>query len=325
MQRNALQRLYDCRRALAATALVLCLPFAYADGPDAHHTHGAPAAPVALTLEGQLEFFDRKASPADLAGWYANAGSIVQFRVESWNGSARSAFGAAPDKVVVQLHVNGAPIEHEFDYAAQTVKIDGHGVKLEADDVQVLRTFYPMIEKALYENETAQRDASSRDLTLPRAQDALQRLATMYSEAPVGAVLGQRTVTAPKESAAAPEQRRSIVPGQAAVQAGTLQGEACQADGGDGITNLSNPCSAERWRDAYHDADHCYWSTYEAYGENQASCQGRCGAGCGWLGGRGAWTVDCHDHDMCETFHDANCGDEWDEAANDYLLGINRC
>lgn len=313
MQRNALQYLHGCRRALAATALALCIPYAVA------HEHAAPSAPAAVTLEGQLEFFDRKASPADIAGWYANAGSLVAFRVESWNASRRSAFGETPDKVTVRIEVNGSAIDHEFDYTQQAVKIDGHASKLEADDVQVLRTFYPMLEKTLYE--------TARGATLPNAQDALHRIATMYSEAPVGAVIGQRTVTAPAVSGTEPEgRRRSIVPGaHAAAPTQALAGEACQVDGGDGITNLSNPCSAERWRDAYHDADHCYWSTYEAYGENQASCQGRCGAGCGWLGGRGAWTVDCHDHDMCETYHDANCGDEWDEAANDYLLGINRC
>jgi hypothetical protein len=317
MQRNAVKRLHRYRRALAAAALALCMP-ALADD----HTHEAKAAPAAVVLEGQLEFFDRKASPADVAGWYANAGSVVQFRAENWNGDARSVPGATPDKVVVTLEVNGAAIEHRFDYTLLTVAIDGRGAKLEADDVAVLGSFYPMLEKALYESLQGQ----ERNPTLPRAQDALFRVATMYSEAPVGAVIGQRTLTTPKETPAAPESRRSLVPSHASAPTAAHAGEACQVDGGSGVTPLSNPCSALRYRDTYHDANHCYWSTNEAYGENQSSCQGRCGAGCGLFGsGTGAWTVDCHDHDMCETYHDADCGDEWNEAADDYLLGAIRC
>lgn len=61
------------------------------------------------------------------------------------------------------------------------------------------------------------------------------------------------------------------------------------------------------------------------------SCMGRCGAGCGW-GAPSAWTKDCLDHDICIVDQngvnggatDTNCGDEFNQAADDYSLGVLR-
>jgi hypothetical protein len=60
-------------------------------------------------------------------------------------------------------------------------------------------------------------------------------------------------------------------------------------------------------------------------------CMGRCGADCGrwWL--PSAWTKDCMDHDQCSAVNnssggssDSNCGDEFDEAADDWIFGVVR-
>ena len=60
-------------------------------------------------------------------------------------------------------------------------------------------------------------------------------------------------------------------------------------------------------------------------------CMGRCGADCGrwWL--PSAWTKDCMDHDQCSNKNnssggssDSNCGDEFDEAADDWIFGVVR-
>lgn len=60
-------------------------------------------------------------------------------------------------------------------------------------------------------------------------------------------------------------------------------------------------------------------------------CMGRCGGGCGrwWI--PSAWTKDCMDHDQCSNVNnssggssDANCGDEFNEAADDYVFGVVR-
>ncbi|XLS28623.1 hypothetical protein ACJD0Z_15660 [Flavobacteriaceae bacterium M23B6Z8] len=60
-------------------------------------------------------------------------------------------------------------------------------------------------------------------------------------------------------------------------------------------------------------------------------CIGRCGVECGrwWI--PSAWTKDCLDHDQCSLKNnstsgplDRNCGDEYTEAADDYLFGVVR-
>lgn len=61
------------------------------------------------------------------------------------------------------------------------------------------------------------------------------------------------------------------------------------------------------------------------------SCMGRCGGGCGW-GAPSAWAKDCLDHDICivdqdgknDLANDANCGDEFRHAADDYTFGVLR-
>jgi hypothetical protein len=56
-------------------------------------------------------------------------------------------------------------------------------------------------------------------------------------------------------------------------------------------------------------------------------CMGRCGVDCGW-GAPSAWTQDCLDHDACSyqkqsksKRHDLDCGDEFDQAADDWIAG----
>ncbi|WP_108803009.1 hypothetical protein [Aquimarina sp. Aq107] len=60
-------------------------------------------------------------------------------------------------------------------------------------------------------------------------------------------------------------------------------------------------------------------------------CMGRCGGDCGrwWI--PSAWTKDCMDHDQCSNVNNAsggsgdrNCGDEFNEAADDYVFGVIR-
>ncbi|MCB1170759.1 MAG: hypothetical protein KDK25_10510 [Leptospiraceae bacterium] len=60
-------------------------------------------------------------------------------------------------------------------------------------------------------------------------------------------------------------------------------------------------------------------------------CMGRCGGDCGQWWIPSAWTKDCMDHDQCSHKNyssggssDPNCGDEFDEAADDWLQGVWR-
>ncbi|MCB1167008.1 MAG: hypothetical protein KDK33_12680 [Leptospiraceae bacterium] len=60
-------------------------------------------------------------------------------------------------------------------------------------------------------------------------------------------------------------------------------------------------------------------------------CMGRCGPDCGSWWAASSWTKDCMDHDQCSHKNyssggssDPNCGDEFDEAADDWLQGVWR-
>ncbi len=65
---------------------------------------------------------------------------------------------------------------------------------------------------------------------------------------------------------------------------------------------------------------------------NGNRCLGRCGSGCpGIFTLASAWTKDCLDHDQCGRVlggstnpFDSNCGDEYAQAADDYLFGVIR-
>lgn len=65
-----------------------------------------------------------------------------------------------------------------------------------------------------------------------------------------------------------------------------------------------------------------------AHWPNGYGCMGRCGADCGgWL--PSSWTKDCMDHDACSARNsasggasDPNCGDEYNEAADDWTFGV---
>lgn len=60
-------------------------------------------------------------------------------------------------------------------------------------------------------------------------------------------------------------------------------------------------------------------------------CMGRCGGACGW-GAPSSWAKDCLDHDICIVDQDGsnglsgdpNCGNEFNQAADDYAFGVLR-
>ena len=76
--------------------------------------------------------------------------------------------------------------------------------------------------------------------------------------------------------------------------------------------------------------DHSKWIKVNSKAGSGYGCMGRCGGGCGW-GAPSAWTKDCMDHDQCSWENgssggasDSNCGDEFNEAADDWAFGVIR-
>ncbi|MGH8650744.1 MAG: hypothetical protein ACREYE_00560 [Gammaproteobacteria bacterium] len=196
----------------------------------------------ATQLEGRVEFFPGSPS-SEISGLFDHAGSIIYFQSHGTTAGKESGDQITPDKVTIRLEVNGAILDHEFDYAAQTMTTNGHGAMLYPDHVRVLRAFYPVIEKALYEPVLSDQKNTTGEITLAHPADALHRIATMYSEVPVGTVLGERKVTsqsdlevydAPALSDTAPFNAEPLV--------GDRQEASCQVNSGDGIESLFGRC-----------------------------------------------------------------------------------
>lgn len=290
----------------------------------------------ATQLEGRVEFFPGSPS-SEISGLFDHAGSIIYFQSHGTTAGKESGDQITPDKVTIRLEVNGAILDHEFDYAAQTMTTNGHGAMLYPDHVRVLRAFYPVIEKALYEPVLSDQKNTTGEITLAHPADALHRIATMYSEVPVGTVLGERKVTsqsdlevydAPALSDTAPFNAEPLV--------GDRQEASCQVNSGDGISRYSDAvCTELRVARQDHDArSHCLAGGDENIGCKESTCKARCGAGCGWAG-RGVYTKDCNDHDWCVHYHPEggspanpshnDCGDEWGDAINDFSFGFSQC
>ena len=71
-------------------------------------------------------------------------------------------------------------------------------------------------------------------------------------------------------------------------------------------------------------------TTKYGFGHSGYDCMGRCGGDCGW-GAPSAWCKDCLDHDECSVknrssggSNDRHCGDEFNEAMDDWLWGVLR-
>lgn len=217
-------------------------------------------------------------------GSYVHAGSVIGFRSELLE----------PQHATLRLDVNGAVIEVDLDMGAQVVESDGH-----------LNALYPEDRAALI----AMRDALME--ARPEITDQLHGLllvrhADRLAEAPTGVTLDRRVV-------------------DIAAVAGDSFRDRADADGcgEDGAVCL---WGTDGWDYAVYDPGNdgtCVWR-WAQYGESQANCSGRCGAGCNhWFDDDYTW--DCFDHDRCvdhyggsSMWDNSNCGDEFWEADDDY-------
>lgn len=271
--------------ALAVAALLLLLS-----------TGAAVAAPVDRGL-GTLEIGSR--GPAEISGQFGRAGSLLFF----------SSRRVAASLIVVQVQVNGVVLDASMSLEPWEVNWTGHGSALFRHDRDTLLAFTRRLDERLAPQTRA----------LPPHEDILRRLAHFWAEAPVGQTLGEQRVTKP--AAGRPDPR---FPGESPFAAV----EGCYIPENNGVTLFS--CTFQN-KVVCHDADnggHCF--TCEAV---PAGCGGSCLAECG-PGCFGTNTVswDCGDHDRCCQHHggctnpfDSNCGDEYFEAADDFISGIFNC
>ncbi|MEO6064166.1 MAG: hypothetical protein ABIP49_00100 [Lysobacterales bacterium] len=304
---------------LVAMAVTAAEPARQAVIPHEHQSsleRGAKAEQLAES--GQITLSSAKRTSDDVSGTLTSPSGVMSFQTASSTSGISTAKGATPTRVEVILEVNGAVLHHVVDDANGTVTIStAETVTLGKRDVNILKTFQQEFARAALTAETF--------YSMPRATEMLWRLSEMYSEAPVGITLARVNVINLKPD---PEQQADFdgaVPSQA---------KACGQSGG-GFIDLhdqGNVCDkGHLWRSEAHDycPQHGYiTNSHQDFGCATSGCYGRCGSGCGPLNGQGAWQKDCLDHDVCNRTHGeqfGGCGDEWNEAADDYLNGTIHC
>lgn len=249
-------------------------------------------AASAVDLAGEGLALERGAST--LSGAFAKDGTRVEFRSEALSPEATRLFVA----------LNGKRFDFEADFTQGILHSDGHGAVLAAAEREVLAGFARTLGSYLVQGPFAPHE----QLVAVQAE--------YWSEAPEGYVH--------------PSKRMRL--GLPAIE-----GERSSlSNANDGVTCITKGTT----RTAYYDnkAGTVYsqsvtvnsnWGT-NSCGAGDYSCMGRCGAACGW-GAPSSYTLDCLDHDLCSHNlcasgggSDANCGDEYNQAQDDWTMGVVR-
>lgn len=297
---------------------------------DPAYAPEVPAEPGQLRMRATAA---KAVTSDDIAGDMRTPSGALSFQTTSLSAGKAAGAGVAPERVRVRLEVNGALIDHEIDYASGTMTVRTvERVVIDEADRAVLRTFQNELGRALSDQGDMQR--------MPKSKDFLWRLAEMYSEVPLGRKFAPEWVVrrddATKIEPSAPALPEPRLPFARDTGKGLeVVAAACAERSGGGFTNLrdiANVCDDDVAFTRSSSHDYCPAHGYSAksvrYGCSASSCAGRCGAGCGVADGVGAWYQDCLDHDVCNRDHNSQlgaCGDEFNEAADDYAFGAISC
>lgn len=228
-----------------------------------------------------------------ISGAFSKDGSRIDFQSEALPGEAARLF----------VTVNGKRFDFEADFAQGVLSSDGHGAVLSAGDRQALATFASTLGTYLMEQGA------------PQQHELLVAVEAEYwSESPEGYVHQAKSMQA-----------------QGGGQRSAL------GNGDDGITCVTKNTTRTAYYDRGTSGTLAYksvvvnsnWGT-NVCGGGDYSCMGRCGGGCGW-GAPSAYTLDCLDHDTCSHdlcsssgASDTNCGDEYNQAQDDWTWGVSR-
>lgn len=238
-----------------------------------------------------------------------------------------------PSRAVLRLKVGNVVLDAEADLAADTRTLDGHDHGLTFDERMALVELTGELERSL--------DPYRRRLS-PH-EDFLFRLVSYWAEAPVGWPLQRRVIPLLRPLAPAMTQQASghaCLFGDESENLGDFTDDCgdedwCGCESETGIRYLEAGCACYPYA-LEHDAAniHCFGvETVVAGCSLDAECLGRCGPGCGvfFVDGKGSYTYDCAEHDRCCRRHggcliqNLQCGDEFDDAADDFLVGAQSC
>ena len=209
------------------------------------------------------------------------------------------------DVYALDLNISGKSFAATVDYRAGSIELAGHGQSLRDVEAESLNSAAVELAETLYP-ETADPDAI---LSVTLAENTLVRVLDFLSYIPPGYELGYETILSNPDGEVAETPKRRGNDGVTCVTRGRTYSIAWDDRGG----NRSVRDVAGRDRGGNY------------------NCMARCGAGCGRWWVPSSWTLDCFEHDECSRRNnssggasDANCGDEWLEAADDWTFGVIR-
>ncbi|MEM6802376.1 MAG: hypothetical protein AAF696_13285 [Bacteroidota bacterium] len=197
-----------------------------------------------------------------------------------------------------QIQLNNKSFEGQISYLSQEITIDGHEEILSGEELLALHKSAIAIGEHILEA----RELKDTEIEVSQAENTLVQVMNYISNAPKNYVYGQLDFKPDVSKGYGNEGIRCIKRGR---------NYTLYYDGSRGRTS-------SRKRAGYN-------------GGGSYGCMGRCGANCGrwWI--PSAWTLDCFEHDECSLRYrasggssDRNCGDEYNEAADDYVFGVIR-
>ncbi len=185
-------------------------------------------------------------------------------------------------------------LEAAINYQNQSIDFDGKDAVLTLDQKETLLDLGKEISKYLFKGETTDQ--------FSMAEFTLLRLLEYWAKSPTGF----------------PHKKTRI--------ASDINENESLQNRNEGITCIRK----NTFVTAEYDDDR--GNIRESILVNGERCIGRCGSGCGsFFTVASAWTKDCLDHDRCGRVNgsstdpfDSECGDEYREAADDYLFGVIR-
>lgn len=226
--------------------------------------------------------------------------------------------------IQVELQVNGKEIEYFANLIDLNVRRDGHDNSLTRAELTATSRTLDKLGAAL--NPTYTDETKYLEYTV--VETTLMGCLSHLSDAPEAYPLGKIEKSA-SESTADQESRDYQViyinPDGSEVEGSkpTLEeGTEEKQFGDDGYRCIQKNNSYWFYFD---DSMGFMYALYPTVNVDDNVCRGRCGAGCSLYNN---WTYDCAEHDWCIFYFggstgpgSANCGDEYDDAMDDYVIG----
>lgn len=201
----------------------------------------------------------------------------------------------------LKFSIDNQSLEAWINFEEETLTHDGHKAVLTTAQKEVLLKFANRFGEALVNSNGNTRS----DFEIGQMEYSFLRTVEYWSQAPQGYVHTHQVIT--------------------------VNTTAAKSTRNDGVTCIKKN---NRYTLKYTDRNNTVITRNRKAGYDGGGsydCMGRCGASCGSFWIPSAWTLDCFEHDQCSLelnasggASDPSCGDEFTEAADDYIWGVLR-